>query len=47
MEEIIEKMETLILAETSEGESTYSANILDMMRLDDVHYYETVMRETR
>ena len=47
MEEIIEKMKTLVLAETSEGESSYSADILDMMRLDDAHYYETVMRKTR
>lgn len=42
MEEIIREMETLILAETSEGESSYSADILDAMRLDDVHYYETM-----
>lgn len=42
MEEVIEKMKTLILAETSEGESTYSQEILDAMRLDDVHYYETL-----
>ena len=47
MEEIIKIMETLVLAETSEGESTYSVDIIDMMRIDDVHYYETVMRETR
>ena len=47
MEEIIEKMKTLVLAETSEGESSYSADILDMLRLDDAHYYETVMRKTR
>ena len=42
MEEIIKIMETLVLAETSEGESTYSADILDMMRIDDVHYFETL-----
>lgn len=42
MEEIIEKMKTLVLAETSEGESTYSRDILDMMRIDDIHYFETL-----
>lgn len=45
MEEIIEKMKTLVLAETSEGES-YSQGVLDAMRLDDGHYFE-VMREAR
>ena len=42
MDEIIKEMETLILAETSEGVNTYSQEILDAMRLDDVHYYETM-----
>lgn len=41
MEEVIEKMKTLILAETSEGEG-YSQEILDAMRLDDVRYFETL-----
>lgn len=45
MEEIIEKMKALALAETSEDKG-YSQETLDMMRLDDAHYYE-VMRETR
>ena len=43
MEEIIKIMETLVLAvTTSEGESSYSQDILDAMRLDDVHYFETM-----
>lgn len=42
MEEIVKMMETLVLAETSEGKNTYSADILDAMRLDDVHYFETL-----
>lgn len=45
MEEIIERMKVLVLAETSEDKG-YSQDILDMMRLDDAHYYE-VMREAR
>lgn len=40
MDEIIKEMETLILAETSE--EGYSQEVLDAMRLDDVHYYETL-----
>ena len=40
MEEVIEKMKTLILAETSE--EGYSQEILDAMRIDDVHYFETL-----
>lgn len=47
MEEVIERMKTLVLAETSEGESSYSQEVLDAMRQDDAHYFETVMRETR
>lgn len=42
MEEIVKMMETLVLAETSEGVNTYSQEILDAMRLDDAHYYETL-----
>ena len=41
MDEIIKEMETLILAETSEGKG-YSQEILDAMRLDDVRYFETL-----
>lgn len=46
MEEIIERMKVLILAETSEDKG-YSQETLNLLRLDDAHYYETVMRETR
>lgn len=41
MEEIIERIKVLVLAETSEDKG-YSQEILDAMRLDDVHYFETL-----
>ena len=39
MEEIIERMKTLVLAETPKGES-YSQKVLDAMREDDETYFE-------